>query len=202
MSHSFDWRCDACERRNQHNFPATLGDGPTSDEEGASTALGGEPSEEAVAATATAGGGGRRESEKTLECTSCHHQQPMASEGFDDAGDLHDPIEICLACGSNRLYTQKDFNRMLGLVIVIIGAAFSPWTYGLSLIVCMGLDYGLYFFVPEITVCYACDAIHRGFEHNPAHRAHDPLLAERFRREARQELGLEELGTEAESDES
>jgi hypothetical protein len=202
MSHSFDWRCDACERRNQHDFPATLGDGPVANAAGAST-VPDEPSrEEAVAGAATAAGAERRESEETLECTSCHHRQPMAVEGFDDAGDLRDPIEVCLACGSNRLYSQKDFNRKLGVAIVIVGAAFSPWTYGFSLIVCMGLDYGLYYFVPEITVCYACDAIHRGFEHNPAHRAHDPLLAERFRREARQELGLEELETEAESDEA
>ncbi len=168
MSHSFDWRCDACERRNQHDFaPGAMGVGSGS-----------------------------------LECSNCRHRQPMAAEGFDDAGALRDPIEVCLACGSNRLYSQKDFNRKLGVAIVIIGAAFSPWTYGLSLVVCMGLDYGLYFFVPEITVCYACDAIHRGFEHNPAYRAQDPLLAERFRREARQELGLDELETEAESDES
>jgi hypothetical protein len=51
----------------------------------------------------------------------------------------------------------------------------------------MLIDYGLYYLVPEITVCYGCDAIHRGFEHNPAHRAHDPILAERFRRKAREE---------------
>jgi len=181
MSHSFDWRCDACERRNQYDFPL-----PSREDAGARTAI----------------TGAERGSETNLQCSTCRHEQPMAAAGFDHAGDLHDPIEVCLACGSNRQYSQKDFNRKLGLVIVFIGAVFSPWTYGASLIVCMGLDYGLYYFVPEITVCYACDAIHRGFEHNPAYRAHDPLLAERFRREARQELGLEEPDTEAESNAS
>jgi len=161
MSHSFDWRCDACERPSQYDFVDDQID------------------------------------DQKLACPNCNHHQPMAGDGFDESGVLKDPIEVCLACGSNRMYSQKDFNRKLGVAIVIVGAAFSPWTYGMSLVACMGLDYGLYYFVPEVTVCYACDGIHRGFEHNPAHRAHDPLLAERFRREARQELGLEEPETEA-----
>lgn len=165
MSHSVDWRCDACERPNQHDFDA-------------------------------------REHLSGFACGGCGHRQLMAAAAFDDAGQLLDPIEACVACGSNRLYTQKDFNRALGVVIVIIGAAFSPWTYGLSLVACMAIDYGLYYVVPEITVCYACDAIHRGFDHNPAHRAHDPLLAERFRREARQELGLDEVETGASPEQS
>jgi len=165
MSHSFDWRCQACERPNQFDF------------------LNGHE-------------------EDHLKCANCGHRQEIAAAGFDDSHTLRDPLEVCLACGSNRLYTQKDFNRKLGLAVVIVGAVLSPWTYGLSLVACMGIDYALYYFVPEITVCYACDAIHRGFAHNPAHRAHDPLLAERFRREARQEIGLADLETDRDSDQS
>ena len=165
MSHSVDWRCDACERPNQHDF------GPHDHLSG-------------------------------FACENCDHKQLMAAAAFDATGELLDPIEACAACGSNRLYSQKDFNRALGVVIVVIGAVLSPWTYGLSLVACMGIDYGLYYVVPEVTVCYACDAIHRGFEHNPAHRAHDPLLAERFRREARQELGLDPVETDADFEES
>ena len=165
MSHSFDWRCDACERPNQHDFePGATG--------------------------------------RALVCADCSHEQRIAESGFDEHGALRDPLEVCMACGSNKLYSQKDFNRKLGLAVVVVGAVLSPWTYGLSLVACMGIDYGLYRFVPEITVCYACDGIHRGFQHNPAHRAHDPLLAERFRREARQELGLDELETEVGADQS
>ena len=181
--HSLDWRCHACERPNQHDFVDAPGEAPRDDA--------------GAASDAPAGEGGRWESKKTLTCWSCNHTQPLAPGAVDAGGNLIDPLEVCGACASNRLYSQKDFNRKLGVAIVIAGAALSPWTYGLSLVVCMGLDYGLYRFVPEITVCYACDAIHRGFQHNPAHRAHDPLLAERFRREARQELGLEEETAEA-----
>ena len=181
--HSLDWRCDACEQPNQHDFADARGEAPR-DDAGASS-------------DAPAGGNGTWGSEETLTCSNCNHTQPLAHGALDAGRNLIDPLEVCGACNSNRLYSQKDFNRKLGLAIVIAGAALSPWTYGLSLVVCMGLDYGLYRFVPEITVCYACDAIHRGFQHNPAHRAHDPLLAERFRREARQELGLEEETVDA-----
>lgn len=119
-----------------------------------------------------------------LVCPHCEFSQPLAEGATDDAGELADPLPCCVVCGYDRLYTQKDFNRKVGLAVVVVGAVLSPWTYGLSLLACMGLDYGLYRFVPEITVCYGCHTIHRGFEHNPLHRAHDPLLADRYRREA------------------
>lgn len=118
-----------------------------------------------------------------LDCAHCDYRQPVA-EGARGEDGLRDPLPCCVVCNYDRLYTQKDFNRKLGLAVVVVGAVLSPWTYGLSLLVCMGLDYGLYRFVPEITVCYGCHTIHRGFEHNPLHRAHDPLLADRYRREA------------------
>lgn len=119
-----------------------------------------------------------------LECPECEHRQPYVEGAVDASGAIIDPLEACLVCGYDRLFAQKDFNRRIGLLIVIVGAVLSPWTYGLSLVVCMGLDYGLYYFVPEVTVCYGCQAIHRDFEHNPKHRAHDPLLSDRYRREA------------------
>lgn len=122
-----------------------------------------------------------------LACQRCGHRCPPAPGALTADGGLRDPVDRCIACGSSRLFVQKDFNRRLGLAIVLVGAALSPWTYGGSLVVCLLIDYALYFVVPEVTVCYGCDAIHRGFQHNPAHRAHDPLLAERFGREARQE---------------
>lgn len=127
--------------------------------------------------------------DKALTCHRCGHAQAISTGARADSGELCDPVQTCFACGSERLYVQKDFNRTLGVAIVAVGAVLSPWTYGASLLACMLIDYGLYYVVPEITVCYGCDAIHRGFEHNPAHRAHDPLLAERFRKKAQAETG-------------
>lgn len=121
---------------------------------------------------------------RNLTCSRCDHTMEYFEGALDNSGGIVDPAAICIACGYDRLFAQKDFNRKIGLLLVVIGAVLSPWTYGLSLVVFMALDYGLYRFVPEITVCYGCGAIHREFEHNPLHRAHDPLLADRYRREA------------------
>ncbi|NKB90173.1 MAG: hypothetical protein GKS06_18355 [Acidobacteria bacterium] len=119
-----------------------------------------------------------------LLCSHCEHAQGYVEGSETEDGAVSNPLNACVSCGYDRLFAQKDFNRKVGLVIVLIGAALSPWTYGLSLLAFMGFDYALYRFVPEITVCYGCDAIHREFEHNPLHRAHDPLLADRYKREA------------------
>lgn len=129
-----------------------------------------------------------RHEEPQLRCHQCGYNQSFPAGARTDDGDWEDPLTRCLSCGSERLFVQKDFNRKLGVAIVVAGAVLSPWTYGASLLVCMLIDYGLYYLVPEITVCYGCDAIHRGFQHNPAHRAHDPILAERYRRKAHAEV--------------
>ena len=119
MSHSFDWRCDTCERRNQHDFPATLGGGPTRDDEGASIALDGEPSgEEAVAGTAVAGGGVGRESEKTLECASCHRTiDPIgfALENFDAVGRWRDYADGAPVDVLGGLPDGSEFDGVAGL---------------------------------------------------------------------------------------
>ena len=83
------------------------------------------------------------------------------------------PLERCAACGSEALFVQRDFNRMLGLVIVGIGALFAVKTRFLSLLAATLADLMLYRLLPRITVCYACDAIHRGVAVNPRHAAFD-----------------------------
>jgi hypothetical protein len=63
----------------------------------------------------------------------------------------------------------------------LIGAAlarFSPF-YS-SLFVAAAIDAGLYALLPDVTVCYRCQAHLRGFARNPAHHAFDLHLAEQF----------------------
>jgi len=78
------------------------------------------------------------------------------------------------------LYVQKDFNRRLGLAIVLLGVLFSYHTYGLSLLVCAIIDFILYRVLPLVTVCYKCGAIHRGFVSNPRHVGFDMHTAEQY----------------------
>lgn len=69
----------------------------------------------------------------------------------------------CPFCDARHFYRQKDFNPVLGLGIVVLGAALVPFTYGLSLPVLALLDWWLYRRVGEVAICYKCRAEFRGF---------------------------------------
>lgn len=77
-------------------------------------------------------------------------------------------IESCAACGHGELYFQKDFNRTTGIALVVVGAIFVPWTWGLSLLAVTILDYVVWRIVKDVIVCYRCQAVHRGYPANPA----------------------------------
>lgn len=88
------------------------------------------------------------------------------------------PIEACAACGGTALFAQRDFNRLLGLLIVAVAAVFAVRTRGLSLLAAALVDLVLYRTLPRITVCYACDAIHRGVPVDARHAAYDHHVAD------------------------
>ena len=50
----------------------------------------------------------------------------------------------------------------------------------LSLGATAAVDYLLYRMVGDVTVCYACHTIYRGFEKNPAHSAFDLKDLEKY----------------------
>jgi len=90
-------------------------------------------------------------------------------------------VDRCPACGAEQLYTQRDFNQKAGLAIVLVGAALAPFTpYYASLFVAAALDAVLYVILPEICVCYRCQAHFRGFARNPRHHPFDLHLAEQY----------------------
>ena len=88
-------------------------------------------------------------------------------------------IERCAACGHNQLYFQKDFNRKTGIALVVVGAIFVPWTYGLSLLGVTILDYVAWRIVKNVIVCYRCQAVHRGYPANPAIQPFDLVIHDR-----------------------
>lgn len=71
-------------------------------------------------------------------------------------------LHQCVVCESKRLYRQRDFNRFLGLAVVVVGAVMVPFTYGISLPVVFLIDLILYRRVAEMAVCYLCRAEYRG----------------------------------------
>ena len=90
-------------------------------------------------------------------------------------------VDRCPACAGEELYVQRDFNQKAGLAVVIVGAVLAPFTpYYSSLVVAALIDAGLYLLLPEITICYRCQAHFRGFVRNPRHEAFDLHVAEQY----------------------
>lgn len=87
----------------------------------------------------------------------------------------------CLHCAHPELYTQKVFPRALGIGIVVVSAIMAPFTMYISLLVGALLDWLLYQFAPDMLVCYACKAEHKGFKNDPRHPRFDRTIEERLK---------------------
>src|SRR5262245_6037028 len=74
-------------------------------------------------------------------CDHCGKELPAfpGAESWEGS-----PLSSCLICSGERFYLQRDFNQRIGCAVAGIGALLSPFTYGLSLVVCLLLDLGLY----------------------------------------------------------
>jgi hypothetical protein len=94
--------------------------------------------------------------EGALPCPGCGDVRAVAAAGRD-----RESVAVCPLCGCRHLYRQRDVNRALGCLVVAIGAALAPWTWGLSLMVVALVDLWLWFRMPMATVCYRCDTVYR-----------------------------------------
>ena len=103
-----------------------------------------------------------------LACSQCAHERPVAVDGWAEA-EQH--VEICPLCGCKHLYRQRDFNRAWGCALILLGAIFVPWTYGLSLVALSLVDLWLYRRLQPVVVCYKCDTVYR--DAKPLERQND-----------------------------
>lgn len=110
-----------------------------------------------------------------IPCRACEAPLHFQAAGAVQPGRA---VTSCAACGDDKLYIQKDFNRALGCLIVGVGAALVPWTYGLSLAACALLDLVAYRMLPMITVCYICGTRYRGLPLNPGHHPFELMSAQ------------------------
>ena len=117
-----------------------------------------------------------------IACPSCGRVHPIRSGAT--ASDAT-PLPRCLRCGLDRLYTQKDFNRKIGLWIFVVAAILSVPTWGVSLLVATIVDRILFYMLGDVTICYACNTQHRGFAGNPDHGEFDLHVAESVERQPR-----------------
>jgi len=67
----------------------------------------------------------------------------------------------CSSCGCKHFYRQKNFNKTIGCVVVLIGIVLVPYTFGLSLMVVAVIDWFLYKHVQDEAVCYRCHTIYK-----------------------------------------
>ena len=107
-------------------------------------------------------------------CPGCREEVSTFDPGKLAEGGF---LKRCALCGGERFYTQRDFNQRVGCLVAGIGAALSPFTYGMSLLICLGIDLGLYFLLKEATVCYRCGAVYRGIPIDSGHKAFDLHVA-------------------------
>ena len=110
-------------------------------------------------------------------------EPPSACERCNTASSVVAPpenavIDRCAACDHDQLYFQKDFNRKTGIALVVLGAAFVPWTI-IPLIGVTILDYIIWKVVKDVIVCYECQAVHRGYAIPPAIKPFDLVVHDR-----------------------
>ena len=123
--------------------------------------------------------------EERFTCPHCHGEFPIF---MNDSIVKQGAVTACVSCGHDALYVQKDFNRRTGLAIVLIGIAASIYFFALGRpFLAMGalgltalVDFLAYSLVGQVTVCYSCHAIYRGFKGNPEHEPFDLKKLEKY----------------------
>ncbi len=109
----------------------------------------------------------------TFSCPHCRLDLHGSAGGIH----LDRPVSRCLVCGNEELYIQKDFNRELGLMIVLSSALLVflvmlviHHLLGILCLLAVALvDWVVYRLLANVTVCYLCQSIYRGFPQNPDH---------------------------------
>lgn len=94
-----------------------------------------------------------------LECPGCGRRRRLDWSDYDPTSP--ETVTSCIVCGCRHLYRQRDVNRALGCLVVVIAIIFAPWTWGLSLLVAAAIDFWLWFRLKERPVCYRCDTVYR-----------------------------------------
>ncbi len=90
-------------------------------------------------------------------------------------------LKNCPSCNRMDFYKQKDFNRKIGVLLFIIAAILSIWTYGVSLIVLWLCDLFLFSKIGNVVICYKCNTNFRNVNnlseiHGFNHEMHDRIV--------------------------
>lgn len=121
-----------------------------------------------------------------VKCEVCEHEQAVQF----DQNHLDGILKDCPGCGRKDFYSQKDFNRKLGVIIFVVAAMISTimlW-YGLgpewylsTFVVLYAVDFFLFRRLNQIAICYKCDSIFRDVKNSAEiagfnHEMHDRIV--------------------------
>lgn len=99
-------------------------------------------------------------------CDICHTEQHVHFNKEHEEGILKD----CPECARKDFYSQKDFNRKLGVMLFVLAAVIStvmlwfginPLWYLSTFIFLYMLDFILFRRLKQIAICYKCQAVFR-----------------------------------------
>jgi hypothetical protein len=112
-------------------------------------------------------------------CPACGAEAARPSSAMAERNE----IDRCATvdCGCADFFVQRDFSQKVGILVFVIGAVLAPWTWYLSLVAAAILDWLLYHFVGDVTICYKCAAHYRGARPNPDHKVFDLVLYDDYK---------------------
>ncbi len=79
--------------------------------------------------------------------------------------------QVCKACGDRHLYKQNDFNRSLGLGLIVVASlativlqyfSLNWWAVWSPMFLILIIDRLFSYLSPLVVICYRCGALHRG----------------------------------------
>jgi len=111
------------------------------------------------------------------KCEVCSHEVNLQFNKEHTNGELRS----CPLCSRKDFFKQKDFNRKIGVILFVIAAITSLWTYGVSFIILYACDFFLFKKLRFAAICYKCSTIFRNISnmnevHDFNHEMHDRIV--------------------------
>ncbi len=124
-------------------------------------------------------------SQDASPCPACGESLPLH---ISEEMRQNHIVNHCAICNCPKVYVQKDFNRALGIGILIAGCAIAVgflafdrlWEALAVLLAFSAADALLYKFWSDATICYRCHAVYREFARNPKAEGFELGFAEKF----------------------
>ncbi len=110
------------------------------------------------------------------QCHVCSHITEVHFTKEHEAGILKE----CPVCSRMDFYQQKDFNRKIGVLLFVIAAILSIWTYGMSFVVLYIADFILHKVLGPVVICYKCTTNFRDVSNIEEIRPYDHEMNDRI----------------------